>query len=255
MIIKYIGIVLACAGLILTALVFYLGRKNGIREKEAELQLIQSSGYASSHVAAKAEPSVYDETPVKVPPRKRSLSREAEEILKKVEEERCAEKEADPETSFGKGVYDNMDEINDPQPKKTARGTDILFNGSDQKKPKGTDVLPSDSKGTGSERRPDILTDPQGRHAPKGTDILPENKASAGKRVTDILPAAKKDRKGAAILPDKDQKDRRGTDVLLPNTGATDILQKRPKGTDHLAEKPGRRGTDILPIASGEENK
>ena len=90
--IKYIGMALILIGAALLALVLYREKKEDLKGAEEELTLILGEGYATTHTAAASARSILEKAPVKVPPRKRALSREAAEILKKVEEERQAEK-------------------------------------------------------------------------------------------------------------------------------------------------------------------
>lgn len=247
---KYIGICLAAAGLLLFIYAEIAGRKKGIKKDKEELKMITGAGYASEHVAEKKERAPFErQAPQRKKKRKRDLNEESRSILELVEKER-AEKNA--EYSVPK---------QEPKPKKPKKRTDVLGeNGSGRKY---TDTLPSDiekqkSKGT------DILTD-KDITPKKGTDVLRIGADTLPKKGTDVLqesarPKAGTDilkepqptrKKGTDILTDKsvevtEKAQKKGTDILTEKRQGTDVLTGERTGTDVLREKPTKRGTDVL---------
>lgn len=269
--IKYIGIAVAVLGLTSLALVIMSGRRNNIPGVKAELDMITGAGYATTHTAQRQTRSVLETTPVKVPPRRRALSREAADILKKVEEERAAERndlQQKSEKRMKQPARERKGTAVLGENKRPAKGT-VVLEAADKKPAKGTDVLPqkssrSDTSGT------DILTPPKREASPKGTDILgdPKKKASVGADVltlqdkttrnagkgTAVLGAASNSEKGTAVLP-QGKGERKGTDVLAPQrSGGTDVLPEprkaKKQGTAVLMTEsslPGQRQEDTTP--------
>lgn len=234
--IKYIGIALTLIGAALLAYVIMSGRKNDIEGTKAELELITDSGYATTHTEKRQTRTILESTPVKVPPRKRALSREAADILKKVEEEREAERNAD------------LKERQRKMPKVKTHGTAVLEQPGSDKRSKGTDILP-ESKG-GRKGGTAVLPDESSRR--QGTDVLPQRRSGQGQN-TDVLPSQKstKRNKGTDILPEN--KKRSGTDVLPQKKASassrTDILGSS-RNDDSTSQKKAAttKGTDILGV-------
>lgn len=262
--IKFIGIIIAVIGLILLILVIMSGRRSNISGIKAELDMITGAGYATTHTAQRQTRSVLETTPVKVPPRRRALSREAADILKKVEEEREAERNSlqqKPERKMKKPVRERKGTAILPTGEEKAKGTAVLeenkrpskgtavLGAADNKPSKGTDVLPQKRSQIDTSRR-DNMTPQKRASSPKGTDILGTPKKKAPDR-TDILTSQDRTerdaKRGTAVLEAKpaaktgtavlQQGEREGMGTDVPETrrgGGTEVLPEKKQGTSVL---------------------
>lgn len=219
--IKIIGFIFIAAGAVLLAATIVKGKKDGIEAARKELSLILDAGYADTHKEAKKgarlDPKPSDNR-VKTAPRKRTLSKEAKDILALVEKEKAEGKNYDPKPE-GDGTA-VMPE------KKTEKGTptDVLRR-EEKTEGTGTDIL---RKETAASESTDIL-----KKTPESTDILRRDKAEG----TDILkretiPAEKTDvlRKKPGQKKERDEEG-----------GSTDILPGKK-----IAKSETENGTGIL---------
>ena len=252
---KLIGLGLFLFGTVLLAVAILQGKKEGIRDVTEELSLIVGSGYAVSHKEAKANPSPEstgrDLPAIKAAPKKRALSKEAEEILAIVEKEKRADKRSE-----SKETEDKTDLISEgeSEPAKNDR-TDLLHQNmkerpAKKKKASGdTDVL--DRKGSPeSQGRTDLLVK-QGRVDGDNTAGKRENNRKK-KDSTDILGNGNSRDKTDVMKRDKKQDK---TDVLIKVPShreqklhdSTDILVRGKKGdgqkTDILADRSTGRNS------------
>lgn len=207
--IKLIGIGIMLLGFILLITSIINARRGGSSKAAAELSLILDAGYADTHRQAKGGARLQEDLnipkDIKIAPKKRTLSKEAQEILDLVEKERAAER-GSFETPSGK-TPSNPEDSTGIMPKKR------------QVVSESTDILNKKAK-----------------PAEEGTDILDRNKGkkanTQNKDGTDIL---KRDAKSGG--PTKD-----GTDILVrkPTQEKTDILKRGPatdSGTDILEKR------------------
>lgn len=86
--------------MLLIAAVLIFGRRLRVREKKRELALILGAGYGAVHrTELKKRDELFEDgrktCGLKVPPKKRPLSKEAREILELVEEQKKAERKAE----------------------------------------------------------------------------------------------------------------------------------------------------------------
>lgn len=229
--IKFIGIGITLLGLALLAVTIINARRGGASKAAAELSLILEAGYADTHREAKKGARLQEErnvpSEIKIAPKKRTLSKEAQEILAMVEKERAEERSSFEATSSLK------------RPQKLESGTDLMSRRKKKANEQGsTDIL---SKNRPSENKPE------------GTDILVRGGKSTSSAGTDIL-----DRNKAAS---KDKAAPGGTDILKrggQEEQKTDVLRKEEKsaGTDILDRKSREKaagGTDILKRKADEE--
>lgn len=267
---KYIGLIIAAAGVVLLMITLAKGKRNNIKEDAKELSLILSAGYVSEHKEAKrSESAIPYAPPVRIPQRKRSLSKEALDLLGTVEKEREAEqaeavaaekrgrrKGTEIVTISSTGTTEGPSDLPDLSDidtgvlaERARKATGILSEGNNVK---STGVL-SKNKATG------VLTEKEASRSDKATGVLAPDKATG--ILTDDAP--KRSKGGTGILTDDAPKrDKRGTDILTPEDSrvskgkkGTSVLTKsspsesRRKATGILTDDTpsGRRnGTDIL---------
>lgn len=136
--IKYIGMVITAIGMILLLLTILSGRRQGIKEKADELNRIKREGYVTEHSARERGAGRITEGPkamissgVKVPPRRRALSKEAREVLEQVEKEKKAERKQAPIRTAA-ALPDDGTDIMERRPKK---GEDTAPTGILERKP------------------------------------------------------------------------------------------------------------------------
>lgn len=205
--VKYIGMAVAIIGLLLTLLVYLLGRRNGIREKQKELKLIQSEGYVSMHKAAPGKKLVLTEgikaeTGVKAPPKKRALRKEAKEILELVEKEKKAEREQTPASAAVS--KDDQTDIMGPRKRsgsKAVTSADTEKTGVLNRKSRAQDTDETGTLPPKSSRKENAA------EGSDGTDLLVRRSGQQEiKEPTGILPRRKKSRSeddSTGILPPK----------------------------------------------------
>lgn len=268
MLIKYIGVILIILGAALLIVTVLRGMKTNIKAVRRELNLITSSGYAISHVTTKQSRTILDEAPVKVPQRKRSLSREAADILKMVEDELQAESEQEAMKNIGSETQATSslgsNNSTDILPTGSKGGTDLLplnrvkertdvlpQQSQKRKEGKGTDVLPTGGSDNNRKTGTDVLKISDQKTVKKaGTDVLP----NVAQKDTDAL--SSKARTGTDVLLTTSKTDNKGTDVLpMQKNAGTDVLPSAPrKGTDVLHVN-NQRGIDVLPSEDKKPNK
>lgn len=240
---RLIGILLILLGLLCIAGYFLYSKKTGLSASKKELRLIKQSGYVSEHRSEQRPSAEFDPAmQIKVPKRKRALSKEAMELLDQVESERELEQIAEFKKKKETGTIPKKG--TDVLPQK-GKGTDVLpGNGTDVllESKKGTDILPSERKGTdvlpGSKAGTDVL--------PKkgnGTDVLP----NPGKG-TDILPGAfEAQKKGIDILPELKEEKRPSSVEEIEQSASKRAFKAKETAFWEEAKKQGLHGrTDIL---------
>lgn len=199
---KLIGMAVIAAGLILLGLVIATGRREGIKKDMEELSLITSAGYADTHKESKkgvrlTEDSLAAKGSVKAAPKKRTLSKEAKDILALVEKEKAEERKV---TTKKRGSGSTAKVLGNKNP----TATDVLVRPED-KKDAGTDIL---------ERKNPDGTDILERKRTDSTDVLKRETTKASEK-TDVL---KRERK-------KDQNEN--------STEPSDIATKQPAETEN----------------------
>lgn len=217
---KFIGLAVMASGMILLILAIVTGKRSGIDTARKELALIMGAGYADMHRETPKGARINEEKSsrknnIKVAPKKRTLSKEAKEILAMVEKEKAEERK-----SSAKPLAEGTAVMKE---KKQSPATDVLTKPEEGKS--GTDVLHRDHKQQDST---DVLdrvprqthdTDVLSRETGDSTDILKRDKAPAEK--TDVLKTRSKE-----VPEDK------GTDILQRKSpeqteSGTDILERR----------------------------
>ena len=241
--VKYIGIAILASGILLLALEIIMSRKQGVQSKASELSMIKSSGYAATHIEAESgarapEPELGQHAEIKIAPKKRTLSKEAQDILALVEKERAEEKAYHQESvAPASGDTDIMKKKSKDLP-----GTDILYKDRGREGSSVTDILRRDKKDPDST---DVLNKTSKKSPHSNTDVLDRSTADHRKDRTDILERKPQEREATDILKGKPAQD--GTDILRRDTSKRDY--GRSEGTDIL-ERDGDRAksgaTDIL---------
>lgn len=235
--IKYIGMAITAIGMILLLLTILSGRRQGIKEKADELNRIKREGYVTEHSARERGAGRITEGPkamissgVKVPPRRRALSKEAREVLEQVEKEKKAERKQAPVRTAA-ALQDDGTDIMERRPKK---GEDTEPTGILERKPAREDptgVLKRNSSKPKAADQTDIMPK-------KGSDETGILNRKAAKPAADDAPTGILKRMGEDI-------DEAETGVLI-RRGKPESDDDEPTGILHRDRPSEEERTGIL---------